>query len=144
MTYVLFVCTHNAGRSQIAQAFFERYAPDDVRAESAGEQPADAVWPNVVEAMAEVGIVIADRRPKRLDLEMQLHADWAITLGCGGACPYVPTMVEDWQIGSRLRDLLFLIHARALSPRRWRQPGYRRRRRTTSPAGDVNRACRQR
>jgi arsenate reductase len=98
MKYVLFVCTHNAGRSQIAQAFFERYAPDDVRAESAGDEPAEAVWSNVVEAMGEVGIDIAGRRPKKLDLEMQLHADWAITLGCGRACPYVPTMVEDWQI----------------------------------------------
>ncbi|HXY79992.1 MAG TPA: arsenate reductase ArsC [Gaiellaceae bacterium] len=98
MKYVLFVCTHNAGRSQMAQAFFERYAPADVRAESAGQEPADRVWPNVVEAMAEVGIDVAGRHPKKLDLEMQLHADWAITLGCGGACPYVPTMVEDWQI----------------------------------------------
>jgi len=98
MKYVLFVCTHNAGRSQMAQAFFERHAPADVRAESAGQEPADRVWPNVVEAMAEVGIDIAGRHPKKLDLEMQLHADWAITLGCGGACPYVPTMVEDWQI----------------------------------------------
>jgi arsenate reductase len=98
MKYVLFVCTHNAGRSQMAQGFFERYAPEDVRAESAGQEPADHVWPNVVEVMAEVGIDIAGRRPKKLDLEMQLHADWAITLGCGGACPYVPTMVEDWQI----------------------------------------------
>lgn len=98
MKYVLFVCTHNAGRSQMAQGFFERHAPDDVRAESAGQEPAEQVWPNVVEAMAEAGIDIAGRRPKKLDLEMQLHADWAITLGCGGACPYVPTMVEDWQI----------------------------------------------
>jgi arsenate reductase (thioredoxin) len=98
MRYVLFVCTHNAGRSQMAQAFFERYAPVDIRAEAAGEEPAAAIWPNVVEAMREVGIDLADRRPKKLDLETQLHADWAITLGCGGACPYVPTMVEDWQI----------------------------------------------
>lgn len=72
MKYVLFVCTHNAGRSQIAQAFFEQYAPDDVRAESAGDQPADAVWPNVVAAMAEVGIDIAKRRPKKLDLEAKV------------------------------------------------------------------------
>ena len=98
MKYVLFVCTHHAGRSQMAQALFERYAPDDVRAESAGQEPAERVWPNVVEAMAEIGIDLSGRRPKKLDLEMQLHADWAITLGCGGACPYVPTMVEDWQI----------------------------------------------
>jgi len=96
--YVLFVCTHNAGRSQMAQAFFERHAPDDMRAESAGQEPAEAIWPNVVEAMREVGIDISKRKPKKLDLEMQLHADWAITLACGGACPYVPAIVEDWEI----------------------------------------------
>jgi arsenate reductase (thioredoxin) len=95
---ILFVCTHNAGRSQMAQAFWKRYAPADVRAESAGQEPADAPWPEVVEAMREVGIDISKERPKKLDLEMQLHADWAITLGCGGACPYVPTRVDDWEI----------------------------------------------
>jgi len=98
MRYVLFVCTHNAGRSQMAQAFFERHAPPDVRAESAGQEPAEAVWPNVVEAMREVGVDLSTRRPKKLDLEMQLHADWAITLACGGACPYVPATVEDWEV----------------------------------------------
>ncbi len=98
MRYVLFVCTHNAGRSQMAQAFFDRDAPPDIRAESAGEEPAESIWPNVVAAMAEVGINLVGKRPKRLDLEMQLHADWAVTLGCGGACPYVPTMIEDWSI----------------------------------------------
>jgi arsenate reductase len=96
--YILFVCTHNAGRSQMAQAFWKKYAPPDVRAESAGEEPAKAPWPEVVEAMREVGIDISQERPKKLDLEMQLHADWAITLGCGGACPYVPTRVDDWEI----------------------------------------------
>jgi arsenate reductase (thioredoxin) len=98
MKYVLFVCTQNAGRSQMAQAFFERYAPDDVRAESAGDKPSDAVHPVVVEAMREVGIDLADRRPKKLTLEMQLHADWAITLACGARCPYVPSVVEDWDV----------------------------------------------
>lgn len=98
MKYVLFVCTHNAGRSQIAQAFFERHAPQDVRAESAGQQPADRVWPEVVEVMREVGVDLADRRPQRLTVEMQLHADWAITLACGAQCPYVSTIVEDWDI----------------------------------------------
>ena len=98
MRYVLFVCTHNAGRSQMAQAFFERLGPADVRAESAGQQPAGAVWPEVVEAMAEVGIDLADRRPTKLTVEMQLHADWAVTLACGAQCPYVPTTVEDWDI----------------------------------------------
>jgi len=96
--YVLFVCTHNAGRSQMAQAFWRKHAPSDVRAESAGQEPARAPWPEVVQAMAEVGIDISNERPKKLDLEMQLHADWAITLGCGGACPYVPTRVDDWDI----------------------------------------------
>ena len=98
MKYVLFVCTHNAGRSQMAQALFERHAPDDVRAESAGQQPGKQVWPEVVEAMREIGIDLADRRPKKLTVEMQLHADWAITLACGAQCPYVPTTVEDWDI----------------------------------------------
>jgi arsenate reductase (thioredoxin) len=96
--YVLFVCTHNAGRSQMAQAFFEKYAPLDVRAESAGQEPADSPWPEVVEAMSEVGIDISRRKPKKIDLEMQLHADWAITLNCAAVCPYVPGMVEDWDV----------------------------------------------
>lgn len=98
MKYVLFVCTHNAGRSQMAQAFFEKHAPEDVRAESAGQEQADAIWPEVVEAMHEVGLDISERRPKKLDLEMQLHADWAVTLACGGTCPYVPGLVEDWEV----------------------------------------------
>jgi arsenate reductase (thioredoxin) len=98
MKYVLFICTHNAGRSQMPQAFFERHAPADVRAESAGSQPADRLWPTVVEVMREAGIELAGRRPRKLLLEMQLHADWAVTMGCGDVCPYVPTMVEAWDI----------------------------------------------
>jgi arsenate reductase len=98
MKYVLFVCTQNAGRSQMAQALFEKHAPDDVRAESAGAEPADQIHPDVVEAMKEIGIDLSDRRPKRLTLEMQLHADWAVTLACGAQCPYVPSVVEDWDI----------------------------------------------
>jgi arsenate reductase len=98
MKQVLFVCNHNAGRSQMAQAFFERLAPEDVQAESAGSDPARHIWPEVVKAMREVGIDIAGRKPKRLMVEMQLHADWAVTMGCGDACPYVPTTVEDWEI----------------------------------------------
>ena len=98
MKYVLFVCTHNAGRSQMAQALLERHAPDDIRAESAGQQPAPQVWPEVVEAMREIGIDLSGQRPRKLTVEMQLHADWAITLACGAQCPYVPTTVEDWDI----------------------------------------------
>jgi protein-tyrosine-phosphatase len=82
----------------MAQAFMERDGPRDVRAESAGTEPAREVWPPVVEAMREVGIDLAARKPKKLTLEMQLHADWAITMGCGDACPYVATVVEAWDI----------------------------------------------
>lgn len=82
----------------MAQAFFERHAPSDVRAESAGSTPAKAVHPEVAEAMKEVGIDLSGRRPRKLTVEMQLHADWAVTMGCGDACPYVPTTVEDWDI----------------------------------------------
>ncbi len=96
--YVLFVCNQNAGRSQMAQAFFEHYGPEDVRAESAGTEPASEIWPVVIDAMREVGLDLAGRKPKKLTVEMQLHADWAITMGCGDACPYVPTMVEAWDI----------------------------------------------
>ncbi|MGP0053609.1 MAG: three-helix bundle dimerization domain-containing protein [Solirubrobacteraceae bacterium] len=95
---MLFVCNHNAGGSQMAQAFFERLAPDDVRAESAGSSPARQVWPEVVEMTSEVGIDLSGRKPRKLLRKMQLHADWAVTMGCDDACPYVPTTVEAWDI----------------------------------------------
>src|SRR5687768_7391075 len=98
MKRIVFVCNHNAGRSQIAEAFFNRHAPDDVRAESAGSHPGKVVWPEVVEVMREVGFDLGARRPRKLAVEMQLHADWAVTMGCGDACPYVPTTVEDWDV----------------------------------------------
>ncbi len=98
MKYVLFVCTHNAGRSQMAQALFESYAPEDVRGESAGSDPTRHVWPEVIEVMRELDIDLSGRKPKKLTVEMQLHADWAITMGCGDVCPYVPTTVDDWNI----------------------------------------------
>lgn len=98
MKKVLFVCTHNAGRSQMAEAFFNRDAPPDLRAQSAGQQPRRQVWPNVIEAMREIGIDLSGKKPTKLLREMQLHADWAITLACGAQCPYVPTIVEDWDI----------------------------------------------
>src|SRR2546423_5095790 len=98
MKYVLFVCNHNAGRSQMAQAFFKALAPPDIRAESAGTEPATQIWPAVVEVMREVGLDISDRNPKQLTREMQEHADLAVTMGCGDACPYVPAPVEEWDI----------------------------------------------
>jgi arsenate reductase (thioredoxin) len=96
--HVLFVCNHNAGRSQMAQAFFERHGPADVRAESAGTEPAPAIWPPVVEVMREIGLDLSGRTPKKLTVEMQQHANWAVTMGCGDACPYVPSIVEEWDI----------------------------------------------
>lgn len=96
--YVLFVCNQNAGRSQMAQAFFERDAPEGFRAESAGTTPAARVHPEVISVMRELGIDLDGRRPQRLALEMQLHADWAVTMGCGDACPYVATRVDDWDL----------------------------------------------
>jgi arsenate reductase len=99
MKKVLFVCTHNAGRSQMAEALFNRHAPPDIRAESAGQEPrADGVWPEVITVMREIGVDLAGKRPRKLLPEMQLHADWAVTLACGATCPYVPTTVEDWDI----------------------------------------------
>lgn len=119
MKYVLFVCTHNAGRSQMAQALFERDCSHDCRAESAGSQPARQVWPEVVQVMREVGIDLAGRKPKRLTVEMQLHADWAVTMGCGDVCPYVPTRVDDWAIPdpagkplTQVREIRDLIQTR--------------------------------
>ncbi len=96
--HVLFVCNHNAGRSQMAQALFERHGPADVRAESAGTEPAPAIWPPVVEVMREIGLDLSGRTPKKLTVEMQRRADWAVTMGCGDACPYVPSIVEEWNI----------------------------------------------
>jgi protein-tyrosine-phosphatase len=96
--YVLFVCNHNAGRSQMAQAFFERDGPEDVRAESAGTEPAPEIWPSVVEVMREVGLDLSGRTPKKLTVEMQQRAGWAVTMGCGDACPYVPSTVVDWNL----------------------------------------------
>jgi arsenate reductase len=96
--HVLFVCNHNAGRSQMAQAFFERHGPADVRAESAGTEPAPEIWPPVVEVMREIGIDLSWRTPKRLTAEMQQRANWAVTMGCGDACPYVLSIVEEWDV----------------------------------------------
>lgn len=98
MRHVLFVCNHNAGRSQMAHAFFQAVAPDDIVVSSAGTQPAKTVWPVVVEAMAEVGIDISAEKPQKLTVEMQLQTDWAITMGCGDACPFVPSTVQAWDL----------------------------------------------
>ncbi len=69
-----------------------------MRAESAGSEPAHELWPSVIEVMREVGIDLSGRTPTKLLVEMQLHADWAVTMGCGDVCPYVPSIVEAWDI----------------------------------------------
>jgi len=96
--HVLFVCNHNAGRSQMAQALFARAAPEGWVGESAGSSPAAALWPEVVRVMAEIGIDLSDRVPQPLTVAMQRRADHAVTMGCGDACPFVPAPVEDWDL----------------------------------------------
>lgn len=97
MVTVLFICVHNAGRSQMAEAFFNRLSEGRHRGISAGSRPSDSINPAVVEAMREVGIDIAANRPKKLTKEMILEADLAITMGCGeDACPVVPNELRDW------------------------------------------------
>ena len=96
---VLFVCVHNAGRSQMAAALLERQAEGRVTVFSAGSEPADQLHPAVVEAMKEVGIDLASERPKRLEDRMVNEADVVITMGCGDACPIYPgKRYEDWEL----------------------------------------------
>jgi arsenate reductase (thioredoxin) len=96
---VLFVCVHNAGRSQMAAALLEQKAGDRVRIRSAGSEPAELLNPAVVEAMAEIGIDISSERPKRLADDMVRQADVVITMGCGDACPIYPgKRYEDWEL----------------------------------------------
>jgi arsenate reductase len=93
---VLFVCVQNAGRSQMAQALYERAGGD---ARSAGTAPAERVHPEVVEVMQELGVNLADREPQRLDDEAVEWADVVVTMGCGDACPVLPgKRYVDWDL----------------------------------------------
>ena len=100
MKKILFVCVHNASRSQMAEAFFNHYAGSKARAFSAGTQPATQVDPNVIRTMKEVGLDLGAQRPKALAPQMVDEADKVVTMGCGveAICPatWVPT--EDWQL----------------------------------------------
>jgi arsenate reductase len=99
MEHVLFVCTHNAGRSQIAQALFEQAAHGRHTAASAGTEPADRVHPEVIEVMRELGIELADRRPQPLTDELAEQADVVVTMGCGDKCPFIPgKRYRDWEL----------------------------------------------
>jgi arsenate reductase (thioredoxin) len=99
MANVLFVCLHNAGRSQISEALFSRAAGGAHQARSAGTTPADRVHPEVVEAMAELGIDLADRVPRKLERDDVEWADVVVTMGCGDECPYIPgKRYLDWDL----------------------------------------------
>ncbi|MDP9391700.1 MAG: arsenate reductase ArsC [Actinomycetota bacterium] len=96
---VLFVCVHNAGRSQMAAGWLRSLAGDAVEVRSAGSVPGDQVNPAAVEAMAEVGIDISDQRPKVLTTDAVESSDVVITMGCGDACPVFPgKRYLDWQL----------------------------------------------
>ena len=99
MATVLFVCLHNAGRSQMSAALFERAAGGRHRALSAGTTPGDRVHPEVVEVMSELGIDLSGRTPRRLTRELAEEADVVVTMGCGDECPYIPgKRYLDWDL----------------------------------------------
>ena len=111
MTTVIFACVHNAGRSQMAAAFFNQYAnPAKARALSAGTDPGDRVHLEVVAVMNEVGIDLSHERPRRLTTDLAREAELLITMGCGEACPVVPgARRDDWPLddpkGRRFEDV---------------------------------------
>jgi len=99
VAHVLFVCLHNAGRSQMSQALFERAATGRHTAASAGTIPAERVHPEVVDVMRELDVDLADRRPRRLTTELAEQADVVVTMGCGDECPYIPgKRYLDWDL----------------------------------------------
>jgi arsenate reductase (thioredoxin) len=128
MARVLFVCTQNAGRSQMSQALFQQLAHGRHESRSAGTRPAANVHPVVVEAMHEVGIDLAGHRPRKLTDELAQWADVVVTMGCGDECPFIPgKRYLDWdladpagkpieavratcdEIGRRVRDLSLML-----------------------------------
>jgi len=99
MASVLFVCLHNAGRSQMSAALFEREAAGSHTALSAGTTPAERVHPEVVEVMRELGIDLSERHPQLLTRELAERADVVVTMGCGDECPYIPgKRYIDWEL----------------------------------------------
>ena len=99
MSRVLFVCLHNAGRSQISEALFARASAGRHEARSAGTTPGEWIHPEVVEAMAELGIDLAGRVPRGLEREDAEWADLVVTMGCGDECPYIPgKRYIDWDL----------------------------------------------
>lgn len=97
---VIFACVHNAGRSQMAAAFFNELAdPEKARAVSAGTQPGERIYPEVIAAMLEVGVDLSGAKPRLLTDDLAEGADFLITMGCGEACPVVPGVRRaDWPL----------------------------------------------
>jgi arsenate reductase len=134
MTVVIFACVHNAGRSQMAAALFNRWAdPEKARALSAGTEPAARVHPEVVEVMREDGIDLSQREPQKLTAELAQKAQLLVTMGCGEACPAVPGLArEDWPLEDpkgksreRVREIRDEIERRVralLRSRNWSRP----------------------
>ena len=99
MAHVLFVCLHNAGRSQMSRALFEQAAAGRHSADSAGTTPGDRVHPEVLDVMRELDIDLSDRTPQKLTTELVERADIVVTMGCGDQCPYIPgTRYIDWDL----------------------------------------------
>jgi arsenate reductase (thioredoxin) len=99
MARVLFVCLHNAGRSQMSRAFFTQMAHGAHEARSAGTSPGDRVHPEVVAAMREIGIDLSAQTPQKLTDELAGWADVVVTMGCGNRCPYIPgRRYVDWDL----------------------------------------------
>ena len=131
MTTVIFACVHNAGRSQMAAAFFNRLAdPTQARAVSAGTEPGERVHPEVVDVLAEKGIDVAQAKPQKLTEALAREAQLFITMGCGDQCPIVPGLArDDWPLEDpkgkprdRVRAIRDDIEARVrtlLSSRGW-------------------------
>ncbi|MEI6407585.1 MAG: arsenate reductase ArsC [Actinomycetes bacterium] len=111
---VLFVCVHNAGRSQMAAGFMRELGGDQVEVLSAGSAPKDSINPIAVEAMAEIGIDIANQQPKVLTPEAVLESDAVITMGCGDVCPIYPgKRYEDWVLDDPAgQDINFVRNVR--------------------------------
>ena len=99
MAHVLFVCLHNAGRSQMSRALFDQAAEGRHSSSSAGTTPADQIHPEVVEVMNELGIDVSGARPQKLTAELAAGADVLVTMGCGDQCPYFPgKRYIDWDL----------------------------------------------
>ena len=135
MNTVIFACVHNAGRSQMAAALFDALADKTrARAVSAGTQPGERVHPEVVVAMAELGIDLSGAKPRRLTLELAKQGSLLVTMGCGDACPVVPGLRrDDWPLSDpkgkpleevrRIRDEIRARVAALLTAEGWQRSG---------------------